>query len=391
MSTVAEVRTKYQRLFRVMDERSRRVWAATEAAAAGWGGVSLVAKATGMARNTVAAGVRELKEPKRPTKLQRGRVRRSGGGRKRLVEHEPRVLKALDYLVAQTTSGDPETALRWTCKSTQRLAEELGRMGYELSDRSVASLLKQMDYRLQANQKAKEGTSQPDRAAQFEHINRLALAFQKRGDPVISVDAEKQQLPEESGNVGRQGCLQGGSRRDRLHGVREVTTCDEWASVELDRDTVEFAVETIARWWRKMGCRFYPRANELLLVADAAGTGRKRSRLWKMEIQRFADQTGLEVSICHLPPGTSKWRKIEHRVFSCITQKRYGRARVCHQVVVNLIGNTATRHGPKIKARIDNGNHDTGSDVMIREDRVPDVKSAPRQGDWNYAISPRAS
>jgi Rhodopirellula transposase DDE domain len=391
MSTVAEVRTKYQRLSRVMDERSRRVWAATEAAAAGWGGVTLVARATGMARNTVAAGVRELKKRGRPMRVQRGRVRRRGGGRKRLVEHDPRVLKALDYLLAQTTRGDPQVALRWTCKSTQRLAEELGRMGYEVSDRSVASLLKKLGYRLQATQSGKEGAAPPDRTAQFEHINRQALAFQKRGGPVISVDASKQQLTGESSGVVQEGPLRGGSEMDWAHDRADVTGNEGWGSVEMDRDTVEFAIETTARWWRKMGCRSYPRANELLLVAHAGGTSHKRSRLWRPEIQRFADQTGLKVSICQLPPGTSKWRKIEQRIFSCITQKRYGRPRVCHQVVVNLIGNTTMRHGPKIKARIDNRNYDLGSDDVTREDRAPDAPPAPYQGDWNYTISPRAA
>jgi hypothetical protein len=387
-----------------MDERSRRIWAATEAAAAGWGGVSRVAEATGIARNTIAAGLRELKQRGGPATLEEERIRRAGGGRKSLVENEPKVLKALEKLVAPMTRGDPESALRWTCKSTQRLAEELGRMGYPMSDRSVASLLKEMDYSLQANQKTKEGTAHPDRNAQFEHINRQTLAFQKRGEPVISVDTKKKELIGDFKNSGREWRPKGSPEKVRVHdfqykelgkgipyGVYDVTANQGWVSVGTDHDTAEFAVETIRRWWRKMGKRSYPKARELLVMADAGGSNGSRLRLWKVEIQRFADQTGLKISICHFPPGTSKWNKIEHRLFSFITQNWRGRPLVSHQVMVNLIGNTTTRTGLKIKAQIDNGSYDTGIKVTKQEYESLNVKPASFQGEWNYTISPRPS
>jgi hypothetical protein len=387
-----------------MDERGRRIWAATEAAAAGRGGVSQVAEATGMARNTIAAGMRELKKQGRGPTLEPERVRRAGGGRKSLLTNEPKIQQALENLVAPTTRGDPESALRWTCKSTQRLAEELTDQGYAMSDRSVASLLKQMDYSLQANQKTKEGTAHPDRNAQFEYINRQTLAFQKRGDPVISVDTKKKELIGDFRNSGREWRPKGDPEKVQVHdfgykelgkgipyGVYDVTANTGWVSVGTDHDTAEFAVETIRRWWRKMGVRSYPKAKNLLVMADAGGSNGSRLRLWKMQIQEFADQTGLKVSICHLPPGTSKWNKIEHRMFSFITQNWRGRPLVSHQVMVNLIGNTTTRTGLKIKAQLDNGNYETGIKVTKREYQSLNVKASSFQGSWNYTISPRES
>ena len=404
MPSVAEIRQKFKSLSRVMDERAKRVWAATEAVAIGWGGVSLVSEATGIARNTIAAGVRDLKRRGRPPKDERERVRRPGGGRKSLVESDPKIVEALEDLVAPTTRGDPESPLRWTCKSTKRLAEELERMGHAVSDRSVAALLKEMDYSLQANQKTKEGTSHPDRNAQFEYINKQTLAFQKRGCPVISVDTKKKELIGDFKNSGREWQPQGDPEKVRVHdfqdknlgkgipyGVYDVTANTGWVSVGTDHDTAEFAVETIRRWWKKMGRKSYPEANELLIMADGGGSNGSRVRLWKVEIQRFADETGLNVSICHFPPGTSKWNKIEHRMFSFITQNWRGRPLVSHQVMVNLVGSTTTRTGLVIRAQIDNGTYETGIKITRKEIESLNIKKSPFQGDWNYSISPRPS
>jgi DNA-binding phage protein len=402
-SNLTQIRAKYQRLARVLDERSRRLWAATEAAEAGWGGVSKVAEATGLARNTIAAGLQELKKRGRPSRVALERVRRVGGGRKSLLETDPKILQALERLVAPATRGDPESALRWTCKSTRHLAEELTRAGYPIGDRSVASLLKHIGYSLQANQKAKEGTAHPDRNAQFEYINRQTLAFQKRGQPVVSVDTKKKELIGDFRNFGREWHPKGQPEPVQVHdfeypelgkgipyGVYDVTDNSGWVSVGTDHDTAEFAVETIRRWWRKMGERAYPQAKELLIMADAGGSNGARLRLWKVQIQKFADQTGLKISVCHFPPGTSKWNKIEHRMFSFITQNWRGRSLISHQVMVNLIGHTTTRTGLKIRAQLDNGHYDTGVKVTPQEYKALNLKPAAFQGVWNYTISPKA-
>ncbi len=378
MSSVTVLRRKYQRLARVMDERSRRIWAGTEACAAGWGGVSLVAKATGMARNTVAAGVRELTQRGGPEKFVRERVRGLGGGRKRLVEQEPKVLEVLEALAAPSPRSVPGAPLHWTGKSTRRLAKELRRMGYEVSDRSVASLLRKMGYRLHASHRTEAGALPPDHYAQFEYINRRTLAFQKRGHPVICVDAQKRQS---SGDFTPQAARKRHPRPRReavpLRGFEHLSASERSASVAADHDTAEFAVETIRRWWRKIGCRSYPRARELLIVADADGSHGNRLPLPAPEIQRLADQARLKVSICHVPSGTSRWHALELKVFACIAERR-GRLQISHQVSVSLIGTTAPRR--KIEAPIHPGG-------LPR--RSPLQPAAASHG-WNYTISPRA-
>jgi hypothetical protein len=405
MATITEIRNKFKSLSRIMDERARRAWAATEALAIGWGGISQVANATGIARNTIMLGIRELeRKPGRPSTSEQKRIRQRGGGRKRLIDEKPGVLRELKRLVDSSTRGDPDSPLRWTCKSTKRLADELNEKGFAISDRTVASLLKAMEYSLQANEKTREGSSHPDRNAQFEYIGKQTRAFQRSGQPVISVDTKKKELIGDFKNAGREWRSKGDPEQVRVHdfldkelgkgipyGVYDLTANEGWVSVGNDHDTAEFATETIRRWWTKMGVRSYPKANELLIMADAGGSNSSRSRLWKLEIQRLSDKIGLRISVCHFPPGTSKWNKIEHRMFSYIAQNWRGRPLVSHEVMVKLIGNTTTSTGLKIKAAIDRGTYETGRKVTKQEFELLKIKPSQFRGNWNYTIEPRKS
>ena len=340
-----------------MSEKLRRLWAGAEAQTLGRGGIAAVSRATGLSRATVSSGLRELKQggtrPEPET-----RVRRKGGGRKALTESDPTVLRDLEDLVEPSTRGHPQSALRWTCKSTARLAEELRRRGHRLGPRTVAELLHALDYSLQANRKTREGSSHPDRNAQFEHINRRIQSFQRRGQPVVSVDTKKKERVGDFKNGGQEWQPKGSPEPVRVHdfidkelgkaipyGVYDVAGNRGWVSVGTDHDTAEFATETIHRWWRNMGSPAYPKAKELLILADGGGSNSSRTRLWKIALQRLAAQTGIAVSVCHFPPGTSKWNKIEHRMFSHITENWRGRPLISHEVIVNLIGNTTTKKG----------------------------------------------
>jgi len=403
MPSIAEIRQKYKALSRVMDERSKRIWAATEATIIGWGGISAVSEATGIARNTIVAGIREVeaRKPGRPPKAESARIRRSGAGRKHLSESEPGLVKVIESLVDSTTRGDPMRPLRWTCKSTKKISDELAKFGHTVSDRSVAKILKDAGYSLQANAKMKEGKSDPDRNAQFEYINKQTAAFQKRNQPVISVDTKKKELIGDFKNAGSEWRKKGEPEQVQVHdfgyeelgkgipyGVYDVAGNKGWVSVGTDHDTAEFAVATIRNWWRQMGRFGYPKASELLIMADGGGSNGSRSKLWKVEVQKLADETGLKVSICHFPPGTSKWNKIEHRMFSFITKNWRGRPLLSHQVMVNLIGATTTKTGLKIKARLDNGNYETGRKVSAEDMKRVNIEAQGFRGDWNYQISP---
>lgn len=403
MPTITEIRKKYHQLSRALDERSRRIWAATEAMSIGWGGVSLVAEATGLARNTISSGIAELKSRKagRPSKAEVERLRKPGAGRKRISVDDPKLLVNLESLVESTTRGDPESPLRWTCKSVRRLADELVEMGHVISYGSVATLLSEMGYSLQANQKTKEGESDPDRNEQFEYINRQTKAFQKRGQPVISVDTKKKELIGDFKNSGQEWHPKGAPEKVRVHdfeykelgkgipyGVYDISENRGWVSVGTDHDTAEFAVQTIRNWWLQMGLHSYSKAKELLIMADGGGSNGSRSRLWKLEIQRLANETGLTISVSHFPPGTSKWNKIEHRMFSFITKNWRGKPLVSHQVMVKLIGNTTTRSGLKINAQIDNASYETGRKVTNQEFEKINIIPAQFRGDWNYKIKP---
>lgn len=397
-----EIKAKYQQLSPWLDERRRRLWAAVEAEQLGFGGVSAVATATGLSRNTIRAGVRELavaRRAKRPVDTER--IRQPGGGRKLLTEKDPRLLAALDALVQPYTRGDPMGPLRWTCKSTGRLATELTRQGHRIGARKVAALLQELEYSLQANRKTREGTSHPDRNAQFEHINAQTRAFQRRGQPVISVDTKKKELVGEFKNAGREWRPKGQPRPVQIHdfvdaelgkvipyGVYDLARNRGWVSVGTDHDTPEFAVESIRRWWKRMGHLAYPRATALLILADAGGSNGYRSHLWKARLHQLAVQTGLRISVGHFPPGTSKWNKIEHRLFCHITENWRGRPLVSHEVIIQLIGGTTTQTGLRIRAGLDKRRYPTGRTVSRAELSHLRIEPATFHGDWNYTIYP---
>ena len=403
--TIEDLRRMYESLRPLMDERMKRLWAATEARALGRGGISKVAQATGMSRTTVRAGLRELEGQGRATsgaRLGAGRSRRAGGGRKRRVKHDPELPQALEALVEPGTRGDPRCPLRWTCKSTQMLAEELSARGHPVSARTVAMLLHQAGYSLQSTRKTLEGTSHPDRNEQFEHIARQVRQMQERGQPVISVDTKKKELVGAFHNGGREWQPKGQPEKVAGHdfpdealgkaipyGIYDVTTNKGWVSVGIDHDTPAFAAEAVRRWWRAVGQQVYPRARELLVTADGGGSNGYRSRAWKVELQHLADETGLAIHVCHLPPGTSKWNKIEDRMFCHITQNWRGRPLISHAAIVSLIGSTTTSTGLRIRAQLDTRAYPTG--VKVSADDLAQVHVTPDDfhGEWNYTISPR--
>ena len=404
MVEVDRIRAKYRRLRHVMDERVARLWAATEAEALGYGGIAAVVEATGISKSRVRAGLRDLAEqtqkpPKLPARAQR--IRRPGAGRPPLVQTDPTLVSDLESLVDPVTRGDPESPLRWTCKSKDKLAAELREMGHKVSATMVGRLLHQLDYSLQVVRKTREGKQSPARNAQFEHINRTAKAFMKRGQPVVSVDTKKKELVGDFKNGGREWHRKGEPEPVRVHdvidvelgkvipyGVYDTARNEAWVSVGVDHDTAEFAVATLERWWREMGKKAYPDATDVLVTADGGGSNAPRSRLWRVQLQRFADTTGLKVSVCHFPPGTSKWNKIEHRLFSHITQNWRGRPLVTRETVVALIRSTTTKTGLRVRAKLDERRYALGKDVPT--DALMRVRIKPHRfhGEWNYAVRP---
>jgi hypothetical protein len=394
--------TKYRSLVPLMDERMRRQWAASEATAYGWGGLHAVAQATGLSPTTIRKGQAELTDrAARPHLAVAACLRRPGAGRKCTFEADPALLPALEQLVDPVTRGDPESPLRWTCKSTRTLARELTVQGHPVSESTVRRLLHAADYSLQGNRKTREGVAHPDRNAQFEHINACVRAFQERGQPVISVDTKKKELVGDFKNGGREWRPTGQPEQVRVHdfmdkelgkaipyGVYDITGNQGWVSVGIDHDTARFAAEAIRRWWRKMGRPRYRAAWELLLTADGGGSNGSRCRLWKVALQDLATSVGIPIQVCHFPPGTSKWNKIEHRMFSHITQNWRGRPLVSHEVIVNLIANTATQKGLIIQAELDTGTYPTG--IKVSDEELARVNLIPDgfHGDWNYTIAP---
>jgi hypothetical protein len=398
------IETKYITLKTLFDERARRIWAAVEARSLGRGGIIRVAEATGLARATIRAGLKQLDRPisEHDGTLSGTRLRPPGGGRKPVTEHDPDLIRALETLVDPMTRGDPISPLRWTCKSADNLAEGLRAQGHLVSERTVNRLLHDLGYSLQSNRKTIEGKGHSDRDAQFHYINRRAKAFQRQGQPVISVDTKKKELVGPYRNGGREWQPKGKPEKVKVHdfidkdlgkaipyGVYDMAANNGWVSVGVDHDTAEFAVETIRRWWDRMGIRVYPKAKKLLITADGGGSNGSRCRLWKVELQRLADEIGLGISVCHFPPGTSKWNKIEHRMFCHITENWRGRPLVSREVVVNLIGGTRTKAGLEIQSELDGGIYPIAREVTDQQMDGLSIKREKFHGEWNYTIRPK--
>jgi hypothetical protein len=400
----AIIREKFVALAPVMDERTRRRWAATEANALGHSGQTLVARATGMSRSTLHLGLRELERDVAPALAPGQRVRRRGAGRKALTERDPTLVAALETLVEPTSRGDPQSPLRWTCLSVRQLAAELRRQGHTVERQTVAHLLAALGYSLQANRKTKEGTSHPDRNAQFAYINTRVRAFQKRGYPVVSVDTKKKELVGDFKNGGQEWRPQGQPERVRVYdfvdedlgkaipyGVYDQAANTGWVNVGVDHDTAAFAVESLRRWWEHMGSQRYPSAPALLMTADGGGSHGSRNRLWKVALPPLANDLRLRIAVCHFPPGTSKWHKIAHRLFSHMSMHWRGRPLIRHEVMVHLIAHTTTPHGRTMKAALDTGRDPIGIKVTEQAFEQVNLTQSKFPGAWHDTIMPMRS
>ena len=402
-----DIQRRFRSLSVFLDERMRRLVAAAESEAIGYSGVSAVARATGVSRRAITEGLKELRQQKvsREARPALSRIRRKGAGRKRTVDKDRTLLEDLDRLVDPATRGDPESPLRWTCKSVRKLAEELQHEGHAVSYQTVAELLHEMDYSLQANQKTLEGSQHADRDQQFEYINRKAQRYLKQGEPVISVDTKKKELVGDFKNAGHEWQRQNQPEKVRVHdfeirqpdngkvapyGVYDLGRNVGWVSVGVDHDTAAFAVESIRRWWRWMGRRSYPQAGRLMITADSGGSNGARVRLWKWELQQLADETGLEISVGHFPPGTSKWNKIEHRLFSFISQNWRGKPLISHEVIINLSAATTTTTGLAVKSRLDSNIYPAGIKISDQQMAALQLRRDKFHGDWNYRLLPRS-
>jgi len=404
MLGIDSLQEKYKVLKSYLNEQTLRIWSAVEARSLKRGGISHVAKATGISRTTIYAGIKELERdtegelaPKRT-----GCIRKQGGGRKKITEKDPGLMRDLESLIEPVTRGDPESPLRWTCKSTTKIAAELRAMGHPISQRKVCDLLYELGYSLQSNRKSREGSTHADRDAQFNYIWQQVLNFQVRSQPVISVDTKKKELIGEFKNGGSEWAEKGRPVEVNVHdfadpalgkvvpyGIYDLTANKGWVSVGIDHDTAEFAVESIRRWWKEMGRLMYPNATELLITADCGGSNGSRVRLWKRELQNFADEINLQISVSHFPPGTSKWNKIEHRMFCHISQNWRGRPLTSREVVINLIANTTTQKGLEIRAHLDGKRYTTGIKVSNDEFNSIAIERSDFHGEWNYTINPR--
>ena len=386
-----------------LDERMRRLVAAAEAKVAGYGGVSVVARATGVSRRAISIGMAELKAlGSSEASGSSGRIRRSGGGRKKTATQDVTLMSDLEKLIEPLTRGDPESPLRWTCKSLRKLADELVKGGHEVSHRLVGELLEELGYSLQANRKTQEGSAHPDRNAQFEFINQRTQEELALGNPVISVDTKKKELVGDFKNSGQEYRPKGDPQKVRVYdfvipelgranpyGVFDLARNMGWVSVGVDHDTAAFAVESIRRWWKMMGAAHYRQAQRLQIVADGGGSNGSRVRLWKVELQKLAEELAFPIQVCHLPPGTSKWNKIEHRLFSFITQNWRGRPLISHEVIVNLIKATTTSKGLRVEAAVDPRAYPAGEKVTDQELAQVNLSRSEFHGEWNYTISPR--
>ena len=399
--TEERIKQRYQALSPFLDEKQRRLLAGAEAIAYGVGGQKRVATLLGLSQGAVSRGVQELRQPET---VESDRIRQPGGGRKPAIASDPELWTDLERLVSPTTRGDPESPLRWTLKSTRKLATELNALkpGRGVSTHLVSDLLHEMGYSLQANRKTLEGSEHPDRDAQFQHINAKVQEYQQKGQPVISVDTKKKELVGDFKNGGREWQPTGQPEQVRVHdfkipelgkvspyGIYDPTRNEGCVNVGIDHDTAAFAVASIRGWWQSMGRVAYPNASELLITADSGGSNNARSRLWKVELQKLADETGLRIAVCHFPPGASKWNKVEHRLFSYITQNWRGRPLSSHEAIVSLIANTTTAAGLKVRCQLDNNEYPTGVRVSDAELNTVRLERSEFHGDWNYAIHPQ--
>ena len=397
--TEAAIKQRYERVAPALNERTRRLVAASEAITLGRGGISAVSRATGLSRQVISQGIKELQDEE-PTSS--GRIRRKGGGRKKLVEKDPQIGVDLEHLVEPVTRGDPESPLRWTRTSVRKLAKELSKQGHQVSHELVSQLLYQLGYSLQANSKTLEGGTHPDRNAQFEHINTQAKAFLAAGEPVLSVDAKKKELVGDFKNGGHEWRPKGEPEEVRVYdfplkelgrvtpyGIYDQGHNTGWVNVGIDHDTAAFAVESIRRWWNAVGKQQYPSVKRLLITADGGGSNGSRVRLWKWELQQLADEIGLGISVCHFPPGTSKWNKIEHRLFAWISENWRGKPLVSYAVILKLIAATTTEAGLSVQCQLDTNTYPTGRKVSDEEMATLSLQPDLFHGEWNYTILPR--
>jgi Rhodopirellula transposase DDE domain len=394
----AAIGERFRSMAPELNERQRRLWAASEARAAGRGGITATARATGMAIDTIRKGIGELESGER---IDPGRVRRPGGGRRSLLESDPTILDDIERLVDEDSRGDPESLLRWTAKSVRQIAGALREMGHEAHFTSVATFMRLLGYSLQANVKTKEGASHSDRDAQFRHINQTATAAVAAGWPVISVDTKKKELVGDFKNAGREWRPKGEPERVRVHdfkdkqlgkaipyGVYDLKLDEGYVNVGIDHDTAQFAVNSIRSWWQHLGAERYPAVSRLTITADCGGSNGNRPRLWKVELQKLADETELEIEVCHFPPGTSKWNKIEHRLFSLITMNWRGKALVSLETIINLIAGTTNSTGLEVYARLDEGTYPDKSKVTDGEFKTINIAGNEFHPEWNYIIRP---
>ena len=400
MDTESGIRSRFEALSWALDERMRRLFAAAEARALGRGGVSCVSRATGVSRRAIHAGLKELDAHDVPTGSMHAQIRHPGGGRKKLTAQDPLIKEALEALVEPDSRGDPQSPLRWTCKSVRTLADELTAQGHPIGRTRVAELLHELGYSLQSNRKTLEGSAHPDRDAQFRHLNALARTAMDAGEPVISVDAKKKELVGRFKNAGTTWRPQGEPEAVAVHdfvteqgranpyGIYDLQADTGWVNVGTDHDTASFAVESIRRWWQLIGQEAYPHARQLLITADGGGSNGTRVRLWKFELQRLADETGLAIRVAHLPPGTSKWNKIEHRLFSHISMNWRGQPLISHEVIVDLIAHTQTRTGLSVGAALDRNTYPLGVKVTRAQMATVHIERDDFHGEWNYIIRP---
>lgn len=398
-ATIEGIESKFNTLAGDLDERGRRRWAATEAVALGRGGIAIVALATGLSDRTIRSGIREIHSD---DPLPSGRQRRPGGGRKLLESKQDDLVDAVDRLVEPTERGDPQSPLRWTCKSLSNLHRELKLQGFVVGRSKIARILHTLGYSLQGNRKTREGTDHPDRNAQFEHIARRVAACRRGGRPAVSVDTKKKETLGKKANVGREYRPKGEPLEVDTHdfpdkelgkaipyGVYDIDVNEAWVSVGISRDTAEFAVEAIRRWWMQLGKKRYNKPKRLLITADSGGSNGHRNRLWKFELQKLANETGMIIEVCHYPPGTSKWNKIEHRLFCHITRNWRGVPLESHRVVVNLVSSTRTEEGLEVHCRLDANEYAKGRKISDKEMKQIRLKRNAFHGDWNYEIRPK--